>query len=61
MTLDFGVIADNWRFLLVQGLLGIGAFGGGTSRWRYRRSCSGFLPGRRRRAGPLSPAQPWLY
>ena len=30
MTLDFSVIADNWRFLLVQGLLGIGAFGGGT-------------------------------
>ena len=30
MTLDFSVIADNWRFLVVQGLLGIGAFGGGT-------------------------------
>jgi polar amino acid transport system permease protein len=27
---DLGVIAENWRFLLLQGLLGIGAFGGGT-------------------------------
>ncbi|HEV8699706.1 MAG TPA: amino acid ABC transporter permease [Candidatus Polarisedimenticolia bacterium] len=30
MSFDFGVIAGNWRFLLLQGLLGLGAFGGGT-------------------------------
>ncbi len=30
MSFDFGVIAHNLRFLLLQGLLGLGAFGGGT-------------------------------
>jgi His/Glu/Gln/Arg/opine family amino acid ABC transporter permease subunit len=30
MGFDFGVVQANLRFLLVQGLLGIGAFGGGT-------------------------------
>jgi len=30
MDFDLGVIVHNLRFLLVQGLLGIGAFGGGT-------------------------------
>jgi len=30
LSLDFGVIAANWRFLIVQGLFGLGGFGGGT-------------------------------
>ena len=30
MSFDFGVVVHNLRFLLLQGLLGIGAFGGGT-------------------------------
>ncbi len=30
MSLDFGVVVDNLRFLLLQGLLGIGPFAGGT-------------------------------
>lgn len=30
MSFDVGVIVTNFRFLLLQGLLGIGAFGGGT-------------------------------
>jgi His/Glu/Gln/Arg/opine family amino acid ABC transporter permease subunit len=30
MAFDFEVVQANLRFLLVQGLLGIGAFGGGT-------------------------------
>jgi His/Glu/Gln/Arg/opine family amino acid ABC transporter permease subunit len=30
LSLDFGVITSNLQFLLLQGLLGIGAFGGGT-------------------------------
>ncbi len=30
MSFDLGVIVHNLRFLLLQGLLGIGAFGGGT-------------------------------
>jgi len=30
LSFDFGVVVHNLRFLLLQGLLGIGAFGGGT-------------------------------
>ena len=30
MSFDGSVIAANWRFLLLQGLLGIGSFSGGT-------------------------------
>ena len=32
MSFDWQVIATNWKFLLLQGLLGIGSFGGGTLR-----------------------------
>ena len=32
MSFDWGVIAGNWKFLLFQGLLGFGSFGGGTLR-----------------------------
>ena len=32
MSFDWGGIAGNWKFLLLQGLLGIGSFGGGTLR-----------------------------
>ncbi len=32
MSFDWGVIAANWKFLLLQGLVGIGQFGGGTLR-----------------------------
>src|SRR5262249_53770132 len=45
MSLDFGVIADNWRFILVQGLLGIGAFGGGTIALARATMVLGFILG----------------
>lgn len=32
MSFDWGIIAGNWKFLLLQGLFGIGSFGGGTLR-----------------------------
>ncbi|MGH7410797.1 MAG: amino acid ABC transporter permease [Candidatus Methylomirabilis sp.] len=32
MSVDWQVIVANWKFLLLQGLLGIGSFGGGTLR-----------------------------
>jgi polar amino acid transport system permease protein len=60
MTLDFGVIADNWRFLLVQGLLGIGAFGGGTLALAIPTIVLGFAVGIGIALARLS-GQPWLY
>jgi His/Glu/Gln/Arg/opine family amino acid ABC transporter permease subunit len=45
MTFDFGVIAANWRFVLVQGLLGIGAFGGGTLALAVPTIVLGFVVG----------------
>ena len=30
MTFEWSVITSNWQFLIYQGLLGIGSFGGGT-------------------------------
>jgi His/Glu/Gln/Arg/opine family amino acid ABC transporter permease subunit len=45
MTFDFGVIAANWRFVLVQGLLGIGAFGGGTLALAVPTIVLGFVLG----------------
>jgi His/Glu/Gln/Arg/opine family amino acid ABC transporter permease subunit len=32
VSFDWGIIAGNWKFLLLQGLFGIGSFGGGTLR-----------------------------
>ena len=60
MTLDFSVIADNWRFLLVQGLLGIGAFGGGTIALAIPTIVLGFILGIGVALGRLS-ARPWLH
>ena len=59
MTLDFSVIADNWRFLLVQGLLGIGAFGGGTLALAVPTIILGFLLGVGVALGRLS-SRAWL-
>jgi polar amino acid transport system permease protein len=42
---DFQVIADNLRFLLLQGLLGIGAFGGGTLALAVPAIALGFVVG----------------
>lgn len=60
MTLDFSVIADNWRFLLVQGLLGIGAFGGGTIALAIPTIVLGFILGIGVALGRLS-ARRWLH
>ncbi len=45
MSFDWGVIAGNWKFLIVQGFLGIGAFGGGTLRLAIPAIVLGFFLG----------------
>ena len=45
MSFDWGTIANNWQFLIVQGLLGFGAFGGGTLRLAIPAIVLGFLLG----------------
>jgi polar amino acid transport system permease protein len=60
VTLDFGVIVDNWRFLLVQGLLGIGAFGGGTLALAVPTIVLGFVLGIGIALARLA-RRPWLY
>jgi His/Glu/Gln/Arg/opine family amino acid ABC transporter permease subunit len=42
---DFSVIANNWRFLLLQGLVGIGPFIGGTLRLAIPAIVLGFVLG----------------
>jgi His/Glu/Gln/Arg/opine family amino acid ABC transporter permease subunit len=44
-VLDFGVVAHNARFLLVQGFLGIGSFAGGTLRLAVPAIVLGFFLG----------------
>jgi polar amino acid transport system permease protein len=60
MTLDLGVIAANWRFLLLQGLLGIGAFGGGTLALAIPTIVLGFVIGIGVALARLS-GKAWLY
>jgi His/Glu/Gln/Arg/opine family amino acid ABC transporter permease subunit len=43
--MDFAVIADNFRFLVVQGLFGLGGFTGGTLRLAVPAIVLGFLLG----------------
>ena len=45
MTFDWAVIVGNWKFLLLQGLLGFGAFGGGTLRLAIPAIVLGFVLG----------------
>jgi len=45
LSFDWAVIANNWRFLIYQGLLGIGAFGGGTLRLAIPAIVLGFILG----------------
>ncbi len=45
MSFDWGVILGNWKFLLLQGLMGFGAFGGGTLRLAIPAILLGFLLG----------------
>jgi His/Glu/Gln/Arg/opine family amino acid ABC transporter permease subunit len=43
--MSFDVVADNFRFLIVQGFLGVGAFAGGTLRLAIPAIVLGFLLG----------------
>jgi polar amino acid transport system permease protein len=43
--MDFGVVLDNFGFLMVQGFLGIGGFAGGTLRLAIPAIVLGFLLG----------------
>ena len=43
--LDFGVIVSNFKFLIVQGLFGLGGFAGGTLRLAIPAIALGFVLG----------------
>jgi len=45
LSFDWGTIANNWKFLIAQGLLGFGAFGGGTLRLAIPAIVLGFILG----------------
>jgi His/Glu/Gln/Arg/opine family amino acid ABC transporter permease subunit len=45
LSFDWSVIAQNWQFLIYQGLLGIGAFGGGTLKLAIPAIGLGFVLG----------------
>ncbi len=45
MTLDVAVITSNFRFLIVQGLVGVGSFAGGTLRLAIPAIVLGFALG----------------
>ncbi|MCI0484661.1 MAG: amino acid ABC transporter permease [candidate division NC10 bacterium] len=45
MTFDWAVIVGNWKFLILQGLVGIGAFAGGTLRLAIPAIVLGFMLG----------------
>ena len=45
MNFEWSVIASNWKFLIYQGLLGFGAFGGGTLRLAIPAIVLGFILG----------------
>src|SRR5574341_1814882 len=45
MSFQWAVIANNWKFLIYQGLLGFGAFGGGTLRLAIPAIVLGFILG----------------
>jgi His/Glu/Gln/Arg/opine family amino acid ABC transporter permease subunit len=57
--MDFAVISDNFTFLIFQGLLGIGAFAGGTLRLAVPAIVLGFILGIFIGIGRLARS-PWL-
>jgi His/Glu/Gln/Arg/opine family amino acid ABC transporter permease subunit len=57
--LDFSVVVANFRFLIVQGFLGFGAFAGGTLRLAIPAIALGFLLGIFIGLGRLARA-PWV-
>jgi His/Glu/Gln/Arg/opine family amino acid ABC transporter permease subunit len=58
-VLDFSVVLSNFRFLIVQGFLGVGAFAGGTVRLAVPAIVLGFLLGIFVGLGRLARA-PWI-
>jgi His/Glu/Gln/Arg/opine family amino acid ABC transporter permease subunit len=60
LTFDWAVIANNWRFLIVQGLLGFGRFSGGTIRLAIPAIILGFLLGVIVGLSRLS-RRPWIH
>jgi His/Glu/Gln/Arg/opine family amino acid ABC transporter permease subunit len=58
-VLDFSVVLSNFRFLIVQGFLGFGAFAGGTLRLAIPAIVLGFLLGIFIGLGRLARA-PWI-
>ncbi|MBI4537674.1 MAG: amino acid ABC transporter permease [candidate division NC10 bacterium] len=60
MSFDWGVIAGNWKFLIFQGFLGVGAFGGGTLRLAIPAIVLGFLLGVLIGVCRLSP-RAWIH
>src|SRR5581483_8766312 len=57
---DVGVIAANARFLILQGLLGLGGFAGGTLRLAVPAIVLGFLLGILVALGRLARSR-WVY
>jgi His/Glu/Gln/Arg/opine family amino acid ABC transporter permease subunit len=45
LTFEWSVITSNWQFLIYQGLLGIGSFGGGTLKLAIPAIILGFILG----------------
>jgi His/Glu/Gln/Arg/opine family amino acid ABC transporter permease subunit len=60
VSFDWGVIAGNWRFLILQGLFGFGAFGGGTLRLAIPAIVLGFVLGTVVGLCRLS-RRPWIH
>jgi His/Glu/Gln/Arg/opine family amino acid ABC transporter permease subunit len=60
LELDFHIITDNFRFLILQGLLGVGGFVGGTLRLAIPAIILGFFLGVFVGLGRLARS-PWLH
>jgi His/Glu/Gln/Arg/opine family amino acid ABC transporter permease subunit len=60
VTVDIAVVTANWKFLLLQGLLGIGGFGGGTLPLAVPAIVLGFAVGIVVALARLS-RRAWLY
>ena len=60
MNFDWGVIFANAKFLLLQGLIGIGAFGGGTLRLAIPAILLGFAVGIVLGLARLA-SRPWIH
>jgi len=60
LNFDFGIIISNAKFVLLQGLLGIGIFAGGTLRLAIPAIFGGFCIGIILGLGRLA-RRPWIH